>query len=63
MLDKIVASCVPDAIVAGVLLIFVLISSSLEAMIYALSAAAAAESFLSIVRAYIISEIIKDKEG
>jgi len=60
MLMKIAQSFAPDAIVVISLVIFLLTSSDVGTMIYALSATAAAESFMSILRAYIISEITED---
>lgn len=63
MILKIGQSVVPDAVVMVALIVFLLTSNDVEDMIYALAAAGSIESVTSILRAYALSEIIKDNKG
>ena len=63
MILKIGQSVVPDAVVMVALIVFLLTSNDVEDMIYALAAAGGIESVTSILRAYALSEIIKDNKG
>ena len=63
MILKIGQSVVPDAVVMVALIVFLLTSNDVEDMIYALAAAGGIESVASILRAYALSEIIKDNKG
>lgn len=63
MIIKIGRSFVPDIVVMVTLIVFILTSNDVGAMIYALAAAGGIESVTSILRAYALSEIIKDNKG
>ena len=60
---KIAQSFAPDVIVVISLVIFLLTSNDVGAMIWTIAAALAAETIMSILRAYALSEIIKDNKG
>lgn len=63
MIVKIGRSFVPDVVVMVTLIVFILISNDVGAMIWTIAAALAAETIMSILRAYALSEIIKDNKG
>ena len=63
MFMKMAQSFAPDVVVFIALIIFLLTSNDVGAMIGAITAALAVETIMSVLRAYALSEIIKDNKG